>query len=42
MTLMNRRIGDQPFLVEAGQIEGTDIDEAEDFAIFNHYFNCSL
>ena len=38
----NRRIGDKPFLVEVSQIEATDIDEAENFAvadaIFNHFF----
>lgn len=37
---LNRRIGDKPFLVEVGEIEGMDIDELEDFqiadAIFNH------
>lgn len=46
MTEKNRRIGDRPYIVEVGQIEGTDIDEAEDFAIadalFNHFFHCSL
>lgn len=38
----NRRIGDKPFLVEVSQIEATDIDEAENFAvadaIYNHFF----
>ena len=42
MTQKNRRIGDNPFIVEVGEIESTDIDEAEDFAIadaiFNHIF----
>lgn len=42
MTKLNRRIGDRPFIVEVGEIEGVDIDEAEDFmiadAIFNHIF----
>lgn len=36
----NRRIGQHPYIVEVGEIEGTDIDELEDFmiadAIFNH------
>ena len=38
----NRRNGDKPFLVEVSQIEATDIDEAENFAvadaIINHFF----
>ena len=42
MTRWNRRIGENPFIVEVGQIEGIDIDEAEDFmiadAIYNHFF----
>lgn len=46
MTRKNRRIGDRPFIVEVGEIESTDIDEAEDFAIadaiYNHYFKCKL
>lgn len=37
-----RRVGDNPFLVEVGEIESVDIDEAEDFliaeAIFNYIF----
>lgn len=39
---MNRRIGDNPFIVEVGEIESIDIDEPEDFviadAIYNHIF----
>ncbi|MCI7737044.1 MAG: acylneuraminate cytidylyltransferase family protein [Clostridiales bacterium] len=46
MTKKNRRIGDRPFIVEVGEIESTDIDEAEDFAIadaiYNHYFQCKI
>lgn len=42
MTKLNRRIGDKPFIVEIGEIESVDIDEAEDFmiadAIYNHIF----
>lgn len=42
MTQLNRRIGDHPFIVEVGEIESIDIDEAEDFAIadavYNHIF----
>lgn len=42
MTEMGRRIGDKPYIVEVGEIESVDIDEAEDFAIadaiFNHIF----
>lgn len=38
----NRRIGDNPCLVEVSQIEATDIDDAGNFAvadaIFNHFF----
>lgn len=37
---LNRRIGYKPFIVEVGEIESVDIDEAEDFmiadAIYNH------
>ena len=40
MTKLNRRIGENPFIVEVGEIESVDIDEPEDFmiadAIFNH------
>lgn len=43
ITKLNRRIGERPFIVEVGEIESVDIDEAEDFmiadAIFNHIFN---
>lgn len=42
MTKLNRRIGEKPFIVEVGEIEGIDIDEVEDFmiadAIYNHIF----
>ena len=42
LTRMNRRIGERPYLVEVGQIEGIDIDENEDFliadAVYNHFF----
>lgn len=42
MTELNRRIGETPFIVEVGEIESVDIDEAEDFliadAIYNHIF----
>lgn len=40
MTQLNRRIGETPYIVEVGEIESVDIDEAEDFmiadAIYNH------
>lgn len=40
MAKLHRRIGDKPYIVEVGEIEAVDIDEAEDFmiadAIFNH------
>ncbi len=42
ITQMNRRIGNKPYIVEVGEIESVDIDEAEDFviadAIYNHIF----
>lgn len=42
MVLHNRRIGEKPYIVEVGEIEGIDIDEPEDFAIadavYNHIF----
>lgn len=39
MMTLNRRIGDKPFIVEVGEIESTDIDEPEDFAIADAIFN---
>ena len=40
ITKLNRRVGNNPFIVEVGEIESIDIDEMEDFiiadAIFNH------
>ena len=40
VTRYHRRIGQKPFIVEVGEIEAVDIDEAEDFmiadAIYNH------
>lgn len=46
MTEMNRRIGNKPFIVEVGEIESIDIDEAEDFmiadAVFNHIYHQSI
>lgn len=42
LTELNRRIGEKPYIVEIGEIESVDIDEAEDFiiadAIYNHLF----
>lgn len=39
----NRRIGDKPYIVEVSEIEGVDIDEAEDFliadALYNYMYN---
>lgn len=39
---LNRRIGNNPLIVDVGEIESIDIDEAEDFliadAIYNHIF----
>lgn len=43
MEKYNRRIGQNPFIVEVGEIESVDIDEPEDFfiadAIYNHLAN---
>ena len=39
ITKLNRRIGDKPYIVEVSQIEGVDIDEAEDFAIADAIYN---
>lgn len=39
MTKLNRRIGNNPFIVEVGEIESIDIDEAEDFVIADAIFN---
>lgn len=42
ITRFNRRIGENPYIVEIGEIESVDIDELEDFiiadAIYNHVF----
>lgn len=38
----SRRIGDHPYIVEVGEIEGIDIDEAEDFEIADAVFNYRL
>ena len=35
---LNRRIGEKPFIIEVGEIEGIDIDEPEDFMIANAVF----
>ena len=42
MTDLNRRIGDKPFIVEVGEIESVDIDEAEDFMIADAIYNYKL
>lgn len=39
MTELNRRIGNNPYIVEVGEIESIDIDEPEDFAIADAVFN---
>lgn len=39
---LNRRIGDKPYLVEVGEIESIDIDEAEDFMIADAIYNYRL
>lgn len=42
MTELGRRIGNKPYIIEVGEIESVDIDEAEDFmiadAIYNYMF----
>lgn len=42
ITELNRRIGDKPFIVEVSEIEGIDIDEAEDFTIADAIYNYGL
>lgn len=37
--LYKRRIGNHPYIVEVGEIEGIDIDEDEDFQIADAIFN---
>lgn len=39
ITDMNRRIGNNPFIVEVSEIESIDIDEPEDFMIADAVFN---
>lgn len=39
---LNRRIGDKPYIVEVGEIEGIDIDEAEDFMIADAIYNYKM
>ncbi len=39
MTEFNRRIGNNPYIVEVGEIESVDIDEPEDFEIADAIYN---
>lgn len=39
ITQLGRRIGNKPCVIEVGEIESVDIDEAEDFAIADAIFN---
>lgn len=39
MLEQNRRIGENPYIVEVGEIEGMDIDEEEDFIISDAIYN---
>ena len=39
MSELYRRIGEKPYIVEVGEIEGIDIDEPEDFMIADAVFN---
>lgn len=36
---LNTRIGNHPYIVEVGKVEGIDIDEAEDFEIADAIYN---
>jgi CMP-N-acetylneuraminic acid synthetase len=38
----NRRVGDHPFLIEVSRIEGTDINDAIDFAVANALASAGL
>lgn len=42
ITKLKRRIGSNPYMVEVGEIESIDIDEAEDFEIADAIFNYFL
>ena len=42
MEQWNRRIGENPFIVEVNQIEGVDVDELEDFQIADAIYNYFL
>lgn len=39
ITKLNRRIGEKPFIVQVGEIESVDIDDAEDFMIADSIYN---
>ena len=39
---MGRRIGNRPYMVEIGEIEGIDIDEEEDFVMADAVYNYNL
>ena len=39
ITKLNRRIGNNPYIVEVGEIESVDIDEPEDFIIADAIYN---
>lgn len=39
ITELKRRIGETPYIVEVGEIEGIDIDEEEDFLIADAIYN---
>lgn len=42
MTKFNRRIGENPFVVEVGKIEGIDINEEEDFMIADAIYSLKM
>ncbi|MFS2168898.1 cytidylyltransferase domain-containing protein [Priestia megaterium] len=39
---LNRRIGNNPYIVEVGKVESIDIDEPEDFEIADAIFNYTI
>lgn len=42
MTELGRRIGNKPYIIEVGEIESVDIDEAEDFMIADAIYNYKI
>ena len=42
ITSLNRRIGNNPYVVEVNEIESVDIDEAEDFNIAKQFYRADM